>query len=285
MCRFVAYHGHPVLIADLLYRPRHSLVRQSMQSELMSQTFNADGFGVGFYNDGDSRPCIVRSPAPAWSNRGLESIASRIHSTNIFAHVRAASPGMPVQDTNCHPFGRGSFQFMHNGYLESLRYFKRRLQNDLSDLAWEGIEGSTDSEHAFALFIDQIGGLDGQSDPFRLRSALIQTIARLVELNEASSAPGAMLCNFAVSDGRSTVVSRFAHRADSCSSLFYSAGERYLLDGEDGDMLPASTENHGAVIVASEPITRRPEDWIELPVNHTITINVDHTLQIERIVF
>lgn len=282
MCRFIAYQGHPVLIADLLYRPRHSLVRQSMRAEHMSQSFNADGFGIGFYTDGDRSPCIVRSPAPAWSNRGLESIAHRIRSTNIFAHVRAASPGMPVQDTNCHPFGRGPFQFMHNGYLESLRYYKRRLQNELSDSAWEGIEGSTDSEHAFALFIDQMGGLSGERDAAQLRDGLLKTVARLVELNDTSSSPGAMLCNFAVSDGRSTVVSRFAHRSDTCSSLFYSVGERYLLEGEDGDMLPATAENNGAVIIASEPITRRLEDWIELPVNHTITIGADCTPTIGR---
>lgn len=255
-----------------------------MWSELMTQSFNADGFGVGFYTDGESSPCIVRSPAPAWSNRGLESIANRIRSTNIFAHVRAASPGMPVQDTNCHPFARGPFQFMHNGYLESLRHYKRRLQNDLSDLAWEGIEGSTDSEHAFALFIDQMGGVAGEWNASHLRNGLVKTVARLVELNDASGSPGAMLCNFAVSDGRSTVVSRFSHRSDTCSSLFYSAGERYLLDGEDGDMLPTTSENNGAVIVASEPITRRTEDWIELPVNHIITISTDHSIHVERMV-
>ena len=50
MCRFVAYQGHPVLLADLLYRPRHSLVAQSTGSEEMSQTMNGDGFGVGWYS-------------------------------------------------------------------------------------------------------------------------------------------------------------------------------------------------------------------------------------------
>jgi hypothetical protein len=49
VCRFVAYQGHPVLLADLLYRPRHSLVAQSYRAETMSQPFNGDGFGVGWY--------------------------------------------------------------------------------------------------------------------------------------------------------------------------------------------------------------------------------------------
>ena len=82
MCRFVAYQGHPVVIADLLYRPRHSLVHQSHHSEQLSLTFNADGFGVGFYVGADPTPCVVRAPGPAWSNRSLESLSQKLFSEN-----------------------------------------------------------------------------------------------------------------------------------------------------------------------------------------------------------
>jgi predicted glutamine amidotransferase len=158
MCRFIAYQGEPVLIADLLYRPRHSLVRQSTSAEQMSQVFNADGFGVGFYTDDQATPCVVRSTVPAWANRGLENLAYRIHSRVVFGHVRAASHGLPVQDTNTHPFSNGRYQFMHNGWIGSFRAIKRALQSSLGDSAWDAIEGTTDSEHAFALVIDELGG-------------------------------------------------------------------------------------------------------------------------------
>ncbi len=283
MCRFIAYQGHPVLIADFLYRPRHSLVRQSMRAELMSQPFNADGFGIGFYTEGEDKPCIVRTCAPAWSNRGMESIAQRLSSSRVFAHIRAASPGLPVQDTNCHPYGHGRFQFMHNGDLSNFRRFKRQLQNRLSDSAWEAIEGSTDSEHAFALFIDQAGGSQADLAASGLRHAIVGVLAQLMELDAQSGPPGSLICNFAVSDGRSTVVSRFASRSESPASLFYSVGSRYLLDGEDGDMLPLEGDRHDAVMVASEPITRRPEDWMELPLNHTLSIAAGGEICIEPI--
>ncbi len=283
MCRFIAYQGHPIRIADLLYRPRHSLVRQSMHAELMSQPFNADGYGIGFYTDSEQTPCILRTCAPAWSNRGMENVAQRLNSSRVFAHIRAASPGLQVQDANCHPFGHGRYQFMHNGDLANFRRFKRRLQNGLSEIAWEGIEGSTDSEHAFAVFLDQAGGPQADLAAGAMRSALVGTLARLMELDAQSGPPGSLICNFAVCDGRSTVVSRFASRAERPASLFYSAGSRYLLDGEDGDMLPPEGERPGAVMVASEPITRRPEDWIELPLNHTLTIDADGAISLEPI--
>lgn len=285
MCRFVAYHGQPILIADLLYRPRHSLVRQSMKAEQMSQTFNADGFGVGFFTEGIAEPCIVRSTMPVWSNRGLESLTHRLRSARIFAHVRAASPGLPVQDTNCHPFDHGRFMFMHNGYIENFRRIKRRLQNSLSDAAWEGIDGSTDSEHAFALLIDRLGGPNALAPPPALRQALVDTLAQIVELDAATGVPGALTCNFAVGDGCSTVVSRFSANNGPQSSLYYSAGCEYLYDGEDCDMLPPGDGDCKAVLVASEPLTRRPEDWKELPPNHTITIDPVGACEVEPIRF
>jgi len=34
MCRWLAYSGSPVLIEDLLYRSKHSLIVQSLHSQL-----------------------------------------------------------------------------------------------------------------------------------------------------------------------------------------------------------------------------------------------------------
>jgi glutamine amidotransferase len=284
MCRFLAYQGHPVVIADLLYRPRHSLVHQSQHSEQLPQPFNADGFGVGFYVGADPTPCVMRATGPAWSNRSLESLADKLSSQRLFAHVRAASPGLPVQVTNCHPFWHGRFLFMHNGAIEGFRKAKRRLQNALSDRAWELIEGSTDSEHAFALFMDEIGGGSAEPITAELRSALVRTLVRLREIVTAAGASDAMACNFAVTDGRSTVVTRYGHNLGrEPASLHYSAGSRYVCEGGDGDMRPGEDPRHGAVIVASEPLSRDASDWQPVPANHTVAIAPDGSLSIDKI--
>ena len=47
MCRWMAYSGDPVRAADLLFRPMHSLIDQSMHSRLGATTTNGDGFGIG----------------------------------------------------------------------------------------------------------------------------------------------------------------------------------------------------------------------------------------------
>ena len=88
-----------------------------------------------------------------------------------------------------------------------------------------------------------------------------------------------MSCNFAVTDGRSTVVCRYSRGMDS-GTLYSSAGQRYECVEEDGDMLGTGSPAPRVAIVASEPLTRRPEDWRELPPNHVLTIGPDQELEL-----
>ena len=46
MCRWLAYSGSPVSLEELLYKPAHSLIDQSLHSRLGVETTNGDGFGV-----------------------------------------------------------------------------------------------------------------------------------------------------------------------------------------------------------------------------------------------
>ena len=49
--------------------------------------------------------------------QNLARLASKIMSPTIFAHVRAAYPGMPVSENNCHPFASGRYLWMHSESL------------------------------------------------------------------------------------------------------------------------------------------------------------------------
>ena len=57
MCRWLAYS---VLLEELLYKPAHSLIDQSLHAELGATTTNGDGFGIGWYGNGDE-PAVYRS--------------------------------------------------------------------------------------------------------------------------------------------------------------------------------------------------------------------------------
>src|SRR5262249_48201967 len=149
MCRWLAYTGTPVLLRELLYEPAHSLIDQSLHSQLGVETTNGDGFGVGWYGEGDT-PAVFKSVEPAWNDRNLNELSGHVRSGLVFAHIRA-STGTPVQQTNCHPFRHGRWLWMHNGSIARFHDVKRELMLAVDPSLYPDLEGSTDSEAFFFL--------------------------------------------------------------------------------------------------------------------------------------
>ena len=125
MCRWLAYSGTPILIEICCTTRRHSLIDQSLHSRLGAETTNGDGFGLGWYGDGEGAG-VFHSVEPAWNDRNLRELAAHVRSPLVFAHIRASS-GAPVQQTNCHPFRHGRFLWMHNGLIHDFHRIKRDL--------------------------------------------------------------------------------------------------------------------------------------------------------------
>src|SRR3982751_3590340 len=204
MCRFLTYAGAPLLLADLLYRPVNSLIMQSHHARERVEPLNGDGFGMGWYvPEIDPTPCVQRSVAPAWSNRNLQALAAKTRAECLFAHVRAATPGMAVTDANVHPFSYDRFMWMHNGAIAGFRQIKRRLREGLKDEFYDMIEGTTDSEHAFALFLNSLRTPFGEVSDEEMRRALVETIASLNALARDAAVTEPSYYNFAVTDGHS----------------------------------------------------------------------------------
>src|SRR4030095_12300884 len=149
MCRWLAYSGSPILREELLYKPTHSLIDQSMHARLGATTTNGDGFGVGW--DGTATtPRGVRAVGPASSDRKLRELPGHIASPLFLAHIRA-STGTAVQQTNCHPFRHGRWLWVHNGMIRDFTKVKRDLALAAAPSLYPFSEGSADSEVMFFL--------------------------------------------------------------------------------------------------------------------------------------
>src|SRR3954453_13458498 len=111
MCRIATYLGEDQIpLSSLVLNPEHSLLVQSYApKEMMSGVVNADGFGVGWYVAEDYEPAVYRSNAPLWSDRSFAGIAPKIRSRTVFAAVRSATPGLPVEESGVPPFSSGPF--------------------------------------------------------------------------------------------------------------------------------------------------------------------------------
>lgn len=287
MCRFIAYIGTPIKLDELLYKPANSLIKQSYQAREREEPLNGDGFGVGWYDRSeDLEPCVQTYITPAWSNRNLQRLAREISAPLIFAHVRAASPGLVVMETNVHPFQYQNLLWMHNGSAAEFEKIKRPLRASLPNHLYNFIQGTTDSEHAFALFLKHLERSPFEADADAMRAALVETIRELEELSAEAGIDAPSFYNFAVTNGREIVASRYySNDREPSASLHYSRGKHYSVrpTGEYDLEQAANRREAEYVIVSSEVLTDDPEDFPDVPENHTITVRADLSFGIEKI--
>jgi ergothioneine biosynthesis protein EgtC len=271
MCRLTMYMGPPIRLSSLLLEPDHSLIRQSTHSREREEPLNGDGFGVGWYaHEVTTEPAVFRSITPAWNNRNLANLARVVTASCILAHVRAATQLSGVNEANCHPFRFGNLLCMHNGDVGDFARVRRPLLESVTDEAFANVYGSTDSEHVFALVIDELlrDGKQEASAP-RLAEALRRAIWRVVDLVSTYGDGAPSYLNLAVSDGRHAVASRFSSEPeDAPESLYLFRGELYA---------PAAASTSGSqesFVVSSERLTPDP-GWQEVPPNHLVLIGPD----------
>jgi ergothioneine biosynthesis protein EgtC len=279
MCRFLVYKGPEMFMSDLLTRSEQSLIRQSFKAREREEPLNGDGFGVGWYSpEIDPAPCVFNSIRPAWSDRNLRRLAEKIRSTCFFAHVRAATTGI-VSELNCHPFQYGRLLWMHNGQIADFAAVRRRLRESLDDAAYDAIQGTTDSEHAFAAFLNRIlPVIDGYTAD-DLVAAMRDTLAALDRLCGPAAMAEPSRYNFALTDGEIVLASRYvSDPAARSHSLYVCAGERFENVNGHYRMLPADGRP-GAVIIASEPLTDDRTGWNEVPSNTLVLVTAEHDIR------
>lgn len=284
MCRFLCYKGPEILLADLLYRPTNSLILQSFRAKERSEPLNGDGFGVGWYTPQiSSTPCVFASLTPAWSNQNLRRLSEHLKSECFFAHVRAASPGMRVSEANCHPFQCGRFLWMHNGIIRDFSRIKRRLRASLPDHLYNNIAGTTDSEHAFAVFLHLLGDTDRIPSAREMGQALVETIGQLERWTAETGFSGPSYYNFAVTDGQSVAAVRYVSDPTiEPASLYYSTGGKYQCSNGVCKLCecPASERT---LIIASERLTSKAKDWVRVAPNHVLTVAPDLRVNVEPV--
>lgn len=254
MCRWLAYSGSPMRLAQVLYTPVHSLIDQSLHSSLGAETTNGDGFGVGWY-DGEPTPGLFRSIEPAWNDQNLRELTAHVTSPLFFTHIRAAV-GSPVQQANCHPFRHGNWLFMHNGYIDAFATVKRDLVLGVDPGLYPEIEGSADTEVLFYLALT-FGLAD---DP---PAAVARAIGFVEACGHARGVKYPFQGTIATTDGESLWVFRYSSEGKSRSLFFTRDVSRLREQYPDREILHDVSDD--ARLVVSEPVGDLPGAWIEMP--------------------
>src|SRR3954451_5861098 len=256
MCRWLAYSGTPILLDELLYKPRYSLIDQSMHSRMGVETTNGDGVGVGWYEPSDQPlPALFRGVGPAWGDVNLRELARVTRSGLFLAHIRA-STGTPVQQTNCHPFRYGRWLWCHNGAIHNFRELRRDLMLAVDPELFPSIAGSTDSEVMFYLALT-----------FGLRDDPLRAVERMVGFVEATARKHGvdqpMQMTVATTDGERLFAFRYSSVGKSRTLYFSTAVAALRAMYPENDVFQKISDE--TRIVVSEPLGELVGAWNPVP--------------------
>lgn len=276
MCRWIAYNGVPIFIEELVTKPLHSLVEQSLytkmnytkEGELWST--NGDGFGIGWYFEKEE-PGLVKEKNPAWSDRNLYEICAQIKAKIFLAHIRATTTGA-VQRSNAHPFKYRNWLFQHNGHVHQFEKLRWDLQTSLDPDIYPHLEGTTDSETFFLLAMSY--GLE--KNP---KLALKKMVDRVQKASADNKIECGLNLSCALSDGHKLYTLRYATDGEKPKTQFYSTEWDCFKDfGSVEKELPQKS-----VVIVSEPLDNLSDRWEKVPENSFLTIEDGH-VQIEKFI-
>ena len=149
MCRLYALQAtHPTRPACELLDAQNALIDQSRHDT--RGLSNPHGWGLASLTDGRAR--CFRQVEPASSSETYREAALGLEGETVMAHVRRATVGDPRRE-NTHPFRREDAFLIHNGHVPAFDHVRPHLLDRLSEERRRRIQGTTDSEHIFALLL------------------------------------------------------------------------------------------------------------------------------------
>ena len=228
MCRHLAYLGEPLFLRDVVVAPEFGLYRQSWAPRMQQYgTVNADGFGVGWYAEGDPVPARYRRAGPIWADSSFADLARVVRSRALLAAVRSATEGCAPGEAAAAPFGVDRWLFSHNGAVSGWPDGLGKLAELLPPAELLALEARSDSALLWALVLFRLRAGAG------LGEALATTVADV-----AARTPARL--NLLLTDGATIAATTWG------DTLFHRSGP------------------DGAVLVASEPADDGP-GWVPVP--------------------
>jgi gamma-glutamyl hercynylcysteine S-oxide hydrolase len=228
MCRHLAYLGPAARLRSVIVDPPYGLHRQAWAPRRQRYgTMNADGFGVGWYADGDPDPARYRHPGPIWGDESFADLARVTSAGAMLAAVRSATAGTDHGAAAIAPFASGPWLFSHNGRVDGWPGSVAVLAATLPAEALLRLEARVDSALLWALALDRL----------RRGRTLDESLADVVGMLRAAGVTGRF--NFLLTDGQAIAATTAG------DTLFYRRRD-------------------DAVLVASEPGDDEP-GWAEVP--------------------
>jgi glutamine amidotransferase len=315
MCRVIGYIGETITLDKLMLLPDNSLVNQSFDAEEHASLQMA-GFGMSVWKKDAANstfPLMFKGIKPPFYDPNLTSICQRSETNVMLGHIRATSNDYldfsgAVNEHNCHPFIFPDCQvaLAHNGGLADYGVVRLPLLNHCNPHLVKHIQGNTDSEVIYALFLSQLEDYKGNITAAEMNFALQRTMKILLDVmtkynvNKASKlklfladSDTLLVANLGIGENRNLdVEGDWEQLRKAVPDVNFHAGEedRYINEGdynkaqflqplwalkgkdyassENFDMTQTADEEVNSIVVASEPLTISHDNWSQIPIQH-----------------
>ena len=292
MCRVLMYLGKSIPIDSLLFKPDNSLITQSYAPRMMKTIQNLAGFGMAHWHQDmpkPKEPILYRTTDLPFYDRNLASSAQNSRANMLIAHVRGVhySQDEVVTAMNAHPFkfNHTDLLLAHNGSLACLDEMKYSLHEYIAPQYAQQIEGTTDSEWIYALFLSRVAMSHEPASIDAASSALLETLEILYKVRKKHDIKVASPINLFVTNGEAMIATRFVFNygyfpegmqdEHFCyHTLWYTMGEEYV-ERDDSFIMHKTNENK-SIILASEPLTEDTSTWIEIPEYSLVVVKKNH---------
>ncbi len=201
MCRLFGFRSSvPAAVHPSLVTEKNSLVQQSREHK--------DGWGIASYEAGE-QPLVAHGLGPAYCDPDFERVSSRVSSRTVVAHLRLASVGR-VEKRNAHPFLHGRWCFVHNGTVRNFARHQAEVESLIRPDLLTRIQGATDSERCFYLFLTRLAKLQSLEGPAcveKVACALAETMGLVSAITDEPGEQRSSM-NFLVTNGDVMVATR-----------------------------------------------------------------------------
>jgi predicted glutamine amidotransferase len=150
--------------------------------------WHRDGWGMAAQDGGALQ--VSKSPLPAGHDPDYLRLAEKQLGDIGLVHLRWATPGLPVEDRNSHPFTYGQFALAHNGAIHP----QDRLP-ELLPPGWEHkLTSGTDSERYFLHIMASLeaSGAGQESDQEAGQESVVKAVADTVRHIRDDYAPNSL---------------------------------------------------------------------------------------------
>ena len=143
MCRLLGYRSPNPTTFD-------QVVGENFSQFVNLANDHCDGWGIAA--SGESKVELFKQPVAATKSNEFKKELANHQSNSALLHLRWATEGMAVNESNTHPFTYQDISFIHNGSITPSNCLDPLIDKKYLELA----QGTTDSERYFLYLLTQI---------------------------------------------------------------------------------------------------------------------------------